>query len=155
MKWEWETIWDTVRNSLEHDAIVWIGVGLILLLVFAASHNKTTPGWAYHKPRSYNRGKRMLRTERLKFVDNLAAHDFVDCVETRVYNEEITRSEATEVYRKFKRLFPLRDMFPSPHLLKEKIQKRLGTHTAPNLPGTAPKVRAKNLFDNSPKRVAL
>jgi len=127
---------------------------IILLLTLAASH-KTEPGWLAYRPRSYQRGKRMLRRARRQFVDNLVTQDFVDSVETRVYNGEITRPEATEIYRRIKGLFPLRNLFPNPELLKENIRKRLGKHTAPNFPDKKPVVRPKNLFDNSPKRVAL
>lgn len=150
-----EKLWDLVVKSFEHDAVVWIGVALILLLALAASQNNKPVWWAHFKPRSYNRGKRMLRRARREFVDNLVAQEFVDTVEMHVYNGEITRQEATECYRRMKRLFPIRNLFPNPELLKENIKKRLGKHTTPNLPGKTVTIRPKNLFDNSPKRVAL
>lgn len=149
-----EKLWDTVTKSLEHDAVMWIGVTLILLLTLAASQ-KTEPVWQAYRPKGYNRGKRMLRRARRDFVDNLVSQEFVDTVEMHVYNGQITRQEATEIYRRMKQLFPIRNLFPNPELLKENIRKRLGTHVTPNLPDKKPTVRPKNLFDNSPKRVAL
>lgn len=150
-----EKLWDAVVKSWEHDAVVWVGVLFILIAVSFASQRTEPAWWVHFKPRSYNRGKRMLRRARREFVDNLVAQEFVDTVEMHVYNGEITRQEATECYRRMKRLFPIRNLFPNPELLKENIKKRLGKHVTPTLPGSAPKVRPKNLFDNTPKRVAL
>ena len=149
-----EKLWGLVVKSFEQDAVVWVGCLIILILTLAASH-KSEPGWLAYRPKGYNRGKRMLRRARRDYVDNLIAQEFVDTVEMHVYNGAITRQEAAECYRRMKRLFPIHSLFPSPELLKENIKKRLGKHVEPKLPGTAPKVRPKNLFDNSPKRVAL
>lgn len=149
-----EKLWDVVVKSFERDAVMWVATFVILMLALAASQ-QSEPGWLAYRPKGYNRGKRMLRRARREFVDNLVAQEFVDTVEMHVYNGEITRQEATECYRRMKRLFPIRNLFPNPELLKENIKKRLGKHVTPNLPGSAPKVRPKNLVDNTPKRVAL
>lgn len=149
-----EKAWDIVVKSFEQDGALWVGCVIILMLTLAASH-KSEPGWLAYRPKGYNRGKRMLRRARQEHVINLVTQEFVDSVEMKVYHGEITRTEATEVYRRMKQLFPIRNLFPSTELLKENIKKRLGKHIEPNLPGKVVKVRAKNLFDNSPKRVAL
>jgi hypothetical protein len=149
-----EKLWGLVVKSFEQDTVMWIGGFIILMLALAASH-KSEPGWLAYRPKGYNRGKRMLRRARREFVDNLVTQEFVDSVEMNVYNGNITRQEASEVYRRMKQLFPIRNLFPKPELLKENIKKRLGKHVEPNLPGKVVKIRAKNLFDNSPKRVAL
>jgi|SRR5579872_1089984 len=151
---KWEPLWELVVNHFQQNAIVWIGVGVILLLTFAASQNNE-PGWIHFQPRGFNRGKRMLRRARQQFVDNLVTQEFVDSVEMHVYNGQITRQEASEIYRRMKQLFPIRNLFPKPELLKENIRKRLGTHVTPNFPDKKPTVRPKNLFDNSPKRVVM
>jgi hypothetical protein len=149
-----ERLWGVVVKSFEQDEVMWIGCLIILLLAMAASHN-SKPGWLAYRPKGYNRGKRMLRRARQEHVHNLIAQEFVDTVEMHVYNGAITRQEATECYRRLKQLFPISSLFPNPELLKENIKKRLGKHVEPKLPGSAPKIRPKNLFDNSPKRVAL
>lgn len=149
-----ERLWEIVVKSFEQDAVMYIGGFIILMLALAASH-KSEPGWLAYRPKGYNRGKRMLRRARQEYVINLVTQEFVDSVEMKVYHGEITRTEATEIYRRMKQLFPIRNLFPSTELLKDNIKKRLGKHVEPNLPGKVVKIRPTNLFDNSPKRVAL
>jgi hypothetical protein len=92
------------------------------------------------------RGK-MLRRQRREYVKTLAVDDFVDRVEERVYNGTITREEAKELYRDFKKCFPVKDLFPSPELLKEAIKRRLalGIHTPVELPDK--KAKPRHMFD--------
>lgn len=79
---------------------------------------------------------------------------FVDWVEELVGAEEISRIEAQDVYRKLKRLFPIRDLFPSSAIMKEKLRQRQGTHPEANFPDKD-KWKPKHMFDTKPKRVTL
>jgi hypothetical protein len=113
-----------------------IGVGLILLAIMFLCVDKLftkEAGWLLAGPR---RRGRMIRKARRQYVDQLATYDFVDKIEERIYQGAITRAEANELYRKMKQLFPIRNLFPSPELLKENIDKRLrkGTHAPVPLP---------------------
>lgn len=108
-------------------------------------------GWWNYAPRKYRRGKAMHRKARRDYVFNLLTQDFVDSVEQRVYHAEITRSEATELYRSMKLVFPIRNLFPNPELLKEKIKNRLGKHIQPNFPDK--KEKPKHAFEK--RRVVM
>lgn len=128
---------------------------LFLLLVIFISIPRKETGWEVMPPRGWKRRGKNMRKQRQEDVDSLLTSDFVDRVETRVYNGEITRLEATEAYRKLKRLYPIRNLFPSVALLKEKLKARQGTFTKPNLPDVKEKPRRKNMFETAPERVVL
>ena len=93
----------------------------------------------------------MLRRARRNYVEQQMVDDFVNAIEERVYNGIITREEAKEVYRKLKQSFPIRDLFPSPELLKEAIKHRkaAGIHAPVPLPEAMSELknRPKHMFD--------
>ena len=70
----------------------------------------------------------MKRRARREVVTTEAADEFTSAVEDMVANDKWSRSEATEVYRKLKQLFPVKDLYPSTEPLKARILRRLGTH---------------------------
>lgn len=152
-------VWDTALN-------VWQQAGqnapLIIVLCLMATGaalstsviNKDVPGWYTFPPRSYRKRGKKMRKDRLDHVINTATQDFVDSVENRVYHGEFTRAEASEIYRRMKRIFPIRNLFPNPELLKEKLKARQGTFIEPNLPGKKLVVKRKHLFDRA-ERVIL
>lgn len=92
----------------------------------------------------------MLKRQRRNYVRSMIIDELVNIVEQRVYNEEITRKEAREIYRDARKYWPVRDLFPSPELLKENIRDRLAA-TSKNLPVSLPdlRVRPKHMFDKA------
>lgn len=154
-----EQAWEFVVNYLNDNALAVEITGIaVMLMLFVSMRNRLSPGsdgWVYFKPRSYNRGKRNMRTERREYYLNIAAHDFVDSVEERVAAGEFSRVEAAEIYRLLKHHFRLRTLFPNPERVKENLKKRLGKHIEPNFPDKKAKIRPTNLFDPTPKRVTL
>lgn len=153
-----EIVWIVVEPTLrfiEHNAPVIVLAGICastVALTMPWKKKAYTAGWETFKPRGWRRRGRMLRKSRIDHVLNMVTNDFVSDVEQRVYNEEITRDEAGEVYRRLKQGFPIRNLFPNPEILKEKINKRLGNHVAPKLVDKNTKPR--NMLEVS-KRVIL
>jgi len=114
-------------------------------------------GSEYFTPRGWRRRGRKMRRDRKDFVTNIVLMDFTDRIETRVMNEEISRAEAQELYTRLKRVFPtVKDIYPSHNRLKEKINKRLGTHSPVPLPDRVVPKKKPSFFDpQPPKRVVL
>ncbi len=82
-----------------------------------------------------------MKQQRRENVDTLAVDGFVSHVEDMVANQIVTREEATEVYIKLKKSFPIRDLFPSVAVLKANIQKRLTTEAHQPIPAPLPDVK--------------
>lgn len=95
----------------------------------------------------------MLRRARREFIKKQAVDDFVDRVEERFFQGIYTDAERKELYRDIKKCFPIRDVFPSPELLKEAINKRraLGIHNPVPLPDWKEKARPKHMFEKPAK----
>lgn len=160
MKWEQVNSYlIEVGEYTYHNA--WIIAVCILLLVLAvAGVPRENWGWINHAPRSYRRRGKNMRNDRMDYVLNSAVMDFADKIEQRVYDGEYTRTEAGELYRRLKRVFPkVKDIFPSPEKLKENIQRRLAKPEDYDckLPGRTPKKKMRHMFDVSapPERVVL
>lgn len=82
-----------------------------------------------------------MKQQRRENVDTLAVDGFVSHVEDMVANQIVTREEATEVYIKLKKSFPIRDLFPSVAVLKANIQKRLQYAVHEPIPVPLPDVK--------------
>ena len=93
------------------------------------------------------RGKKMKK-ERQQFVRVFMVDKFTSEIEDSVLDGDISREEATEVYRDLKKCFPIPDLYPSVPLLKERIQKRLNsfTHAPVDLPVETAKPVRKSFF---------
>jgi hypothetical protein len=131
------------RNEVAVD--ITVGVVLICIIILVVDKLLTKEaGWLMSKPR---RRGRMFRKQRWEYVKNLATYDLTDKIEERVYQGAITREEARELYRMMKQLFPVRNMFPAPELLKENIKKRRasGTHDPVPLPDASPVATTKGM----------
>jgi hypothetical protein len=142
----------TYLNS-HPEAVLVLGV-LALAVVMAFPWRKVdSEEWLDFIPRM--KGRRMKRYRR-NYVDQQATDDFVHAVEERVYQGIYTRDEAKELYRKMKQLFPIRDLFPAPALLKEAIKKRkaLAIHEPVPLPGADIASAPKHAFDKPKKAKA-
>lgn len=130
-----EMSWKTVELVIgwANDNAVWIAIVAALAIVAA----KSTLG-----------EKRMAHWARIRHIEQQFAYDITDRIEDRVADGDYTRADAKHLYAKIRRLFPtLSELAPSPELLKEKIDNRLGKHTEPDLPDAkAPKVM-KHMFD--------
>lgn len=135
----WELVWNTVAAAREfwmQNALVIIGGVLIIMLCVAASPSRL---------KEYRVG-RMLRKAKMEHVLNVLTYDFVSAVEERVASADITRSDATEVYRILKERFPVQSLFPAPELMKEQIKRRLGKHIEPNFPDKVVKPKRRNML---------
>lgn len=145
---------DAARVIYDNKELVLIGL-FFLLLIYISPRKDT--GWEGIPPRGWKRRGKNMRRQRQLFVEDILTYDFVDRIETRISTGEITRSEGTEVYRKLKQLFPIRNLFPAPELLKARLLARQGTFTKPKIPGSnfEEKPRRKNMFEEFPERVVL
>lgn len=119
------------------NALAWdILIAMLVLgtyLAFPSRFRIHSEGWASLRPRGR---KKMLRRARRNFVRAMIIDELVSNVEEKVYGGIITRKEASEIYRDARKYWPVKELFPSPELLKENIQKRMasGQHTPVVLP---------------------
>lgn len=141
---------EVVKYVEARPEVMVLGALCLMLLYYLWSAQEN---WEWLDFIPHRRGKRM-RKHRRDYVDMQATDDFVNAVEERVYSGIYTREEAKELYRKIKLLFPIRNLFPAPELLKENIKKRLasGTHAPVPLPDAIIKAPPKHAFDK-PKLV--
>lgn len=91
-------------------------------------------------------GKHMRQSD----IDVLA-DDFTNLVEDMVADGKIKREIATEVYVRLKRVFPTRELYPTPSWLKDSIKRRLTLHIHDPvvLPDPAPVRKKKHMFDRA------
>ena len=111
-----------------------IAVGLVVLLMLLLETITTLCEIMWiGLPVSKGRKMRQLKEDRavLTGVDG-----FVDLIEERVASGFYDREDAKILYSRLKKCFPIKDLFPSPPLLKEAIEKRInsGTHAPVELP---------------------
>lgn len=90
-----------------------------------------------------------MQRQRRNVVRSMIIDELVSIVELRVFTGEITRKEASEIYRDARKYWPVRDLFPAPERLKEVIRRRTTTSTNDpvDLPDCKPKI--KHMFDKS------
>jgi len=136
----------------QNDMMNWnIALGAIVCFILYVIYVKKADEWYNHLPR--RRGKAMRRSRR-DFVRQDAIDALVNHIEERVYQGEYSREEAKELYRDAKKVWPIRDLFPSPERLKEDIRRRLlvlkDTGPVP-LPGRAEKPKRLHIFDKTAK----
>lgn len=121
----------------------------VITLAYLLSREKHE--WWNYIPR--RRGKAMRRTRR-DWVRRDAIDAFVNHVEERVYANEYSRKEASELYRDARKYWPVKELFPSPERLKEDIKRRLAA-TSKNLPVPLPdikeKAQPKHMFEKPAK----
>lgn len=142
-----ETLWADLQDIYYANPLGWnVVLGVLILLGAAYVPNKRDWGWLEHRPRL--RGSMSLKKARRNFVRSMVIDELVNIVESKVFHEEMTRKEAREIYRDARKYWPVRDLFPSPELLKENIKDRLA-NTSRNLPVSLPdaKPKAKHAFD--------
>lgn len=145
-----ETLNEVINYIVVRPEVVVLGVSSSILLGYVWLSQET---WEWLDFIPHRRGKRMRRHRR-DYVDMQATDDFVNAVEERVYAGIYTREEAKELYRKMKLLFPIRNLFPAPELLKEAIKKRKanGVHEPVKLPDADIPAAPRHAFDK-PKLV--
>lgn len=130
-----------------------LGWNLLLgavVIAFAVLMSRETHEWWNHLPR--RRGRTMRRARR-DWVRRDAIDALVNHVEERVYAEIYTRKEASEIYRDARKYWPVKELFPSPELLKKNIEYRLKNqvHKDAPLPDRKEKARPKHMFDKPVK----
>lgn len=143
-----------VIDLLQQNASLVVIVVLLVLLTIQ-SIPKDGWGWHRHAPRGAAAMGRRARREHQAYITRMLTSDFVNSVEQRVYNGDIGRKDATEIYRILKKGFPIREMFPDAKWLKEQITRRLGKHTEAKLPDAVKKPVRRHMFDTGPERVIL
>lgn len=149
---------DWMQQIYLHDKANWdVALGaLILIGIFSAIYHGLQPtlqvrdtsvGWLDFAPR--RRGKNMRKARR-DFIRSDTIDALVDHIEKRVAQGDYTRKEAKELYREARKAWHVKDLFPSPELLKENIKKRLASkqNDPVSLPG---KFIRKNAFDKPAK----
>lgn len=145
-----EYVWTSIVNGYYSNVLGWdITLGVLVILAMIKWPQITSVeegGWWNFHPRG--RGK-MLRRARRNYVRSMIIDELVSIIELRVFNGEITRNEAKELYRDARKYWPVKDLFPAPELLKENIKKRRasGTHSPVSLPDPLPK--AKHAFEKA------
>ena len=144
-----EIKWNSLYDIYAMNPLGWniaMGVAVLIAMAYVPNWRTDNGDWLSFVPR--RRGK-MLRRERLRYVQSQAVDILVSGVEERVYSGEFTREEARDIYRDFKKCFPIRDLFPSPELLKDAIKRRRASHQHDPvaLPDITPKRKAKHAFD--------
>lgn len=111
----------------------------------------TRTKWEWWNTIPRRRGK-MLRRERRNYVRLQTIDALVNYVEERVYNGEFTRAEASELYRDARKYWPVKDLFPSPELLKKNIEYRLKNQVNKDIPLPDRKEKApKHMFQKPVK----
>lgn len=120
----------------------------VITLVYLLSREKHE--WWNLIPR--RRGKSMRRARR-DWVRRDAIDAFVSHVEERVYAGEYSRKEATELYRDARKYWPVKELFPSPEVLKAKIDWRIKNqvNTPVPLPDMKEKAQPKHMFEKPAK----
>lgn len=126
-----------------------LGVCIVATLVLGWLWPSRDESWLNANPK--RRGK-MLRKKRREFIEQQAIDDFINALEERTYQGAYSKDEKVELLRKFKQAFPrVRDLYPSPELLKEAIRRRkeAGIHKPVPLPGALPELGGKprHMFD--------
>lgn len=154
-----ERLWDSVKYVYLHDKLNWdIALGAMLLLLGLAYAQRrlsweTMKTWEIFNYAPKRRGRRMWKARR-DFVRKDTIDALVEHIELRVAQGDYTRKEASELYRDARKYWPVKDLFPSPELLKENIKRRLAA-TSKNqpvpLPDRVEKPRRKHAFDKTAK----
>lgn len=125
-------------------------LGVLVLVYFYHQWKENEFQWWNLLPR--RRGRTMRRARR-NWVRQDAIDAFVSHVEERVYAKIYSRKEASELYRDARKYWPVKDLFPSPELLKKDIEYRLKNqaHEAVPLPDKKEKARPRHMFDKPVK----
>lgn len=146
---KWRDVAINIIDIYNYNPVAWDFI--IVISVFALALKVLTRprigDWIPMRPRGRIK---MLRRARRNYVRSLTIDAMIHFVEEQIYNGEFTRAEAKELYRDARKYWPVKDLFPSPELLKASIQKRLNskTHAPVALVGTEGKKR-KHAFDKS------
>lgn len=156
---------EIITNSINHlqhiylqDRLNWdIALGaMALMAVFIGFQKfpiKSNWGWESISSDTLLRGRgRHVKKARRDFIRKDTIDALVHHVEKRVYDGDYSRKEANELYREARKAWYVKDLFPSPILLKEAINKRLksGQNEPVPLPGSD-KPKRKNAFDKPAK----
>lgn len=141
---------EAILNTYYANELGWNLLSGAVVIAIVVLLSRETHEWWNHIPR--RRGK-MLRRARRNWVRQDAIDAFVNHVEERVYAEVYTRKEASELYRDARKYWPVKDLFPTPELLKENIKARLARHQNEPvaLPDRKEKVRPKHMFEKPAK----
>lgn len=148
-----EQAWSYTYNLYQTNSEGWnIALGALVVAIILSFMWRMEGPWE-SDILSKRRGK-MLRRARREFVRRDAIDAFVDYVEERVFHGDYTRKEANELYRDARKYWPVKELFPSPELLKENIRKRLdatGRNQPVPLPDREEKARPKHMFEKPAK----
>lgn len=125
-------------------AVLVVGAGLATVLRWREGSD-----WYWKNVIPFGRGKMSRRRARRNYVRRDAIDHLVHYVEEKVFHGEYARSEANELYRDARKYWPVKELFPSPVLLKENIKARLarGLNVPVPLPDITKKVKPKHAFD--------
>lgn len=127
-----ESLWTSAATLYRGNPEGWWLLGAVIgIVALTCVPWRRNMEWVLSNPKG--RGK-MLRKKRREFVEQQAIDDFVHVVEERWFHGIYTDEEKKEIYRRFRHAFPqVRDVFPSPDLLKEAIVMRR-SKALPKLP---------------------
>lgn len=142
-----EQVWKTVVNSYYASPEGWfLALGVLVASAILWPWDKTRLDWLDAIPK--RRGKAMRRARR-NHVERLFMDDIATSIEGRYFNDEYSPEERRELYLKLKKCFPVRDLFPSPELLKKAIDWRLKNqvHSPVTLPDRKEKAPRKRMFE--------
>lgn len=131
--------------------LAWVlTLGVLVTVYFYHCWKENEFQWWNLIPR--RRGRAMRRARR-EWVRRDAIDAFVNHVEERVYADIYTRKEASELYRDARKYWPVKELFPSPELLKKSIDYRLKNqvHKDVPFPDRKEKARPKHMFEKLAK----
>lgn len=136
---------EKLQQTYDINPGAWDVVILVLAIAFVM-HVLSRPrigSWLPIRPRGR---VKMLRRARRNFVRSMVIDKLVETIEGWVYDGTMTRAEAKEMYRDARKYWPVKDLFPSPELLKANIQKRLNSKTHTPVPLVGTEGKKKHMF---------
>lgn len=143
---------ETAIEVYQANRLAWVlALGVLTCVYFYHCWREEEFQWWNLIPR--RRGRTMRRARR-NWVRQDAIDAFVNHVEERVYAGIFSRKEASELYRDARKYWPVKDLFPSPELLKKDIDYRLKNQINGNplpLPDKKEKARPKHMFEKPAK----
>lgn len=133
---------------------LWSDYGVVmavgaLCVVTAATLTLDQYNWGWLNIIPGHRG-RMMKKARWDYVLGLASDKFTSDIMDWLIAEDVTESEASELYRLLKQALKCKELYPSEVLLKQAIQKRIVQEAHAPVPLPTEKVKRKSLFEKLP-----
>lgn len=117
---------ESIQTIYDYNPAGWGTLGVVLITLVGY-------GLGRINLRETMRGIKM-RQKRREFIRSDTIDALVEHVQKRTLAGDYTAEEAQELYRDARKLWPSKDLYPIPEMLKENIQKRLANHVNDPVP---------------------